>query len=288
MADEEAAEVAEPGEGAFDLPSAAEAAEFAFVLQGWADAALAVGANEFDVSAPESVAQAIGVIGAVDDELEAKGDVGLAAVQGALQQGHFGGRGGGKLACHRNTLAVDHHHPLRALAAFGGPHGSAPFWPGRRTRQQRLLSNPERTSGRANARNTSRASPTPPSPPSPSAVSNMLSVRGISSEGPSTWPPSSAPTRCPRKPPGHRIAVIPSAPAQAATPSPAPTARPSISALPRPSSLSILTTVQAQSFETASSTVDLLISRHMKKPIRIIGGILSQSACHSTWPCHIT
>jgi hypothetical protein len=30
----------------------------------------------------------------------------------------------------RNTLAVDHHHPLRALAAFGLPDPSAPFFAG--------------------------------------------------------------------------------------------------------------------------------------------------------------
>ena len=36
----------------------------------------------------------------------------------------------GKDASQRNTLAVDHHHPLRSFALFGFPDASAPFFAG--------------------------------------------------------------------------------------------------------------------------------------------------------------
>jgi len=50
-------------------------------------------------------------------------------VQGELEEDLFGWRGRGKLACHRNTLAVDHHHSLRSLAALGLAEAAAPFSP---------------------------------------------------------------------------------------------------------------------------------------------------------------
>ena len=40
----------------------------------------------------------------------------------------FVGRGRGQLLSHRNTLAVDHHHPLRPFAPPCRPHGFAPFF----------------------------------------------------------------------------------------------------------------------------------------------------------------
>ena len=41
---------------------------------------------------------------------------------------HFRGRSRGKEASQRNTLAVDHHHPLCAFAPFGFTNASAPFF----------------------------------------------------------------------------------------------------------------------------------------------------------------
>jgi hypothetical protein len=42
----------------------------------------------------------------------------------------FCGRCRGKGASNRNTLAVDHHHPLRSFAPFGRPNSGPPFFAG--------------------------------------------------------------------------------------------------------------------------------------------------------------
>jgi hypothetical protein len=55
----------------------------------------------------------------------------------------------------RNTLAVDHHHPLRALAAFGFPDSVAPFFAGAKLPSTKLSlqsSWPRRSSSARNCR----------------------------------------------------------------------------------------------------------------------------------------
>jgi hypothetical protein len=51
-------------------------------------------------------------------------------LQSGLRQLYFLGRCRGNGASQRNTLAVDHHHPLRAFAAPGFPDSGAPFFAG--------------------------------------------------------------------------------------------------------------------------------------------------------------
>ena len=51
-------------------------------------------------------------------------------VKGFLSELYFRRRCRGKGASQRNTLAVDHHHPLCSLALFGFPDASAPFFAG--------------------------------------------------------------------------------------------------------------------------------------------------------------
>jgi hypothetical protein len=47
-----------------------------------------------------------------------------------FRQPHFRGRCRGNGASQRNTLAVDHHHPLRAFAVLGFSDSEAPFFAG--------------------------------------------------------------------------------------------------------------------------------------------------------------
>jgi hypothetical protein len=51
-------------------------------------------------------------------------------LQGLFRQSYFRWRCRGNGASQRNTLAVDHHHPLRALAPLGFPDSGAPFLAG--------------------------------------------------------------------------------------------------------------------------------------------------------------
>src|SRR5205085_7077897 len=52
------------------------------------------------------------------------------APQGGLGQGYFPRGGRLQFASQRNTLAVDHHHPLCALALLGFSDAGAPFFAG--------------------------------------------------------------------------------------------------------------------------------------------------------------
>src|SRR6185437_12579500 len=58
--------------------------------------------------------------------------------QGFLDQLYFRGRRAVQVVSQRNTLAVDHHHPLRALAAFGFADPVAPFLAGAKLPSMKL------------------------------------------------------------------------------------------------------------------------------------------------------
>jgi hypothetical protein len=62
----------------------------------------------------------------------------------------------------RNTLAVDHHHPLRALPAFGFPNSVAPFLAGAKLPSTKLSlqsSWPRRSNSDRNCRHTLSQTP---------------------------------------------------------------------------------------------------------------------------------
>ena len=65
MADQQTAELAEPGVGAFDDPAAAVATQFASVLVLSLPIVLPVGDDEFDTTLPQTLAQWVGVVGAI-------------------------------------------------------------------------------------------------------------------------------------------------------------------------------------------------------------------------------
>ena len=125
IANHQAAEVAQPGEGALDLPASAVAAQLASVLGFGSRAIGTMRADQLYPAGGESLPERIGVIGLVGDHPRGLA-LGLDGVEGRFRERDFPRRGRGKLASQRKTLAVDHHQPLRALAPLGGSHGFAP------------------------------------------------------------------------------------------------------------------------------------------------------------------
>src|SRR5262245_6157371 len=92
-------------------------------------------ADHQDVGSQQLFPQRIAVVAQIEDEPQWTLWTAIAVddadgVQGWLCQLYFGGRCGGNLASQRNTLAVDHHHPLCALATLGFANPGAPFLPG--------------------------------------------------------------------------------------------------------------------------------------------------------------
>ena len=136
-AHDQAAEISQPGEGALDFPPALVAPQLAAILQGGLHAIASMRANQLNAPLCQPLPQGIRVAGLIiDDALRVLPRPPRSAardrhgVQGFLQQGHFGRGRRFQEVSQRNTLAVDHHHPLRALAAFGLPDTGAPFFAG--------------------------------------------------------------------------------------------------------------------------------------------------------------
>ena len=92
--------------------------------------------NDRDDAAPvQALPQGVAVVAAVRNQ-----SVGMLSrpaavaardpdrVQGRVDERDFRRTGRGDMNSERNTLAVDHHHPLRTLAAGGGADVGAPFF----------------------------------------------------------------------------------------------------------------------------------------------------------------
>ena len=125
VTDYQAAAVAQPGEGTLNLPPSAIAPQLAAVLGLGSPAIAAMRADQLYATIGESLPERIGVVGLVGDQSRGL-RLCLDRVEGSFRERDFPRRGRGKVASQRKTLAVDHHHPLRALAPLGGSHGFAP------------------------------------------------------------------------------------------------------------------------------------------------------------------
>ena len=138
VADDQSTEVAEPGEGAFHLPTASVAAQRSAILRARLASIPAMRGDQFDAARRQSLAQGIAVISAIRNHPLRF----LACSPAATSPGHVdrserlfrqpdlvrGSRV--KLHSQRNTLAVAPHHPLRALAPLGFSDFRAPFFAG--------------------------------------------------------------------------------------------------------------------------------------------------------------
>src|SRR5882672_12230522 len=138
VANDQSAEVAEPGEGAFYLPAASVTAQRSAVLRARLASIPAMRGDQFDASRRQSLAQRIAVIGAIRNHSlrflacspAATSPSHVDRGQCLFREPDFVRRGRVKLLSQRNTLAVDHHHPLRALAPLGFSDFRAPFHAG--------------------------------------------------------------------------------------------------------------------------------------------------------------
>src|ERR1700742_197796 len=129
IADDQAAEVEQPGKEAFDLPALAIAAQRTTILSGHPPIDF-VGRNQLHaVLLPELFVHSIAVIRLVTDQ--AFGDFRHdPRLQGGGPQLHFSRRSAFCPQGERKTMAVCNAHDLGALAALGFPNLSPPFLAG--------------------------------------------------------------------------------------------------------------------------------------------------------------
>src|SRR5512141_52268 len=137
VTDQEAAEVAQPSKGTFDLPPLAIAPKRPPIVERRFAAILAMRTDQQHSTLTQPPAQWIAVVSPIgNDPQRATLRPPRACArhrdlrQCALGQSHFSRAGRNQSASQRNTLAVDHHHPLRAFAALGFADALAPFLAG--------------------------------------------------------------------------------------------------------------------------------------------------------------
>lgn len=147
MANQQAVELTEPGNGALDDPAAFVAAQFAAVLISPPHVALAIGDDQVDVSSLHSLAQLARIVSAVSyDALRFLPRSPLGARNAELlERGfpklNFCRRGAFQPNSQRKSSTVDQYHQLRFLAAFGFTDCRASFWAGAKLLSKNASSN---------------------------------------------------------------------------------------------------------------------------------------------------
>src|SRR5882724_6252875 len=134
----QAAEIAEPGVGAFDDPSPLVTSQRATVLRRRFLSVCAMWRNQFDASPCQALAQRIAVVSLVGDDphrllpwpTRTMTPTYMDRGERGFREPDFRRGRRVKVVSQRNTAAVDHHHPLRPLAPLGFSDSTAPFFAG--------------------------------------------------------------------------------------------------------------------------------------------------------------
>ena len=134
---DQSTKIAPPREGAFDRPSPLVATQWTAILGGWFFSILAMRTNQFDASSRQSGTQRIRIGGFIVDQPlrifprpTPPRSRHAHPFQRWLNQGDFRRGRRFQVVSQRNTLAVDHHHPLRTLSTFGFADTGPPFFAG--------------------------------------------------------------------------------------------------------------------------------------------------------------
>jgi hypothetical protein len=138
VAHHQSAEVADPGEGAFHDPASFIAAQRPAVLRRRFASILPMRDDQLDAAGRQLLAQGVAIVTPVGDQATRF----LPGTTGTMptpypdrlerRRDELDLRRGSrrKVVSQRNTRAVDHHHPLRALAPLGFADSRAPFLAG--------------------------------------------------------------------------------------------------------------------------------------------------------------
>jgi hypothetical protein len=127
---DEAAEVAEPADCAFDGPAMTITAKLAAVLRSLPFAAFAMRTNQMPALLGQSLAKRIAVVSAIGDQWDDSAFRPRGLFKRAFGEFNYSWRRARGGTCQRNSLAICHHHPLRTLSTLGFADVGAPFFAG--------------------------------------------------------------------------------------------------------------------------------------------------------------
>jgi len=136
-ADNQSAIIAQPGKSPLNLIATFVPPHLATIIIFLPLVVASVRANQVNTPLPQSLTKAIAIVALVGDQplwvfprtspaFARHRDI----VQRLFEQLDFRRGRRVQVVSQRNTLAVDHHHPLRSLAAFGLSDALAPFFAG--------------------------------------------------------------------------------------------------------------------------------------------------------------
>ena len=129
MTNHEAAEAADPGDRAFNLPASAVAAKLSAILGSGANSAPSMGTDQVPPFGQQIRAKFVAVISSVRNQgrrFFADRDL----VEDSFDQRDLSRRSTFGPACKWNSLTICHHHPLRTLSPLGFSDAVAPFFAG--------------------------------------------------------------------------------------------------------------------------------------------------------------
>ena len=134
---QQAAIITKPSKGSLNFPTLAVTSEFSSILRLGLFPIFTMWNNKINFKLFEPFSKWIAVIALVTNKSQRALFRAATTVarhfhrfKGLFGEGDFCGRCRGKGASQRNTLAVDHHHPLRSFAPFGRPNSGPPFFAG--------------------------------------------------------------------------------------------------------------------------------------------------------------
>ena len=132
--DNESTEVLQPGKSPLNRPSTLVSPQFTTILIFLSLIITAVRAYQFDAALSQSFPKRVAVISLISNNSFRVFSGTAASLPGhcdflnsRLQQLHLTRRGRIEMSTERDSLAIDHHHPLRTLSAFGLSNTRAPF-----------------------------------------------------------------------------------------------------------------------------------------------------------------
>ena len=129
VTNDESAEAADPGDGAFDLPAAAIATQFSTVLRVRSTASSAMWTDQVPTFGQQTRAKFVAVIGSIGNQ-RSRRFAGGHFVDDFFDERDLSRRSTFGPACKWNSLTICHHHPLRTLSTLGFADSFAPFLAG--------------------------------------------------------------------------------------------------------------------------------------------------------------
>src|SRR2546425_8260570 len=216
IANHQMPEVAEPREGALDFPAPAVAPQRSSVLGHRFASIPAMRGDQFDPALSQPLSQRVTVVTTIGDQAERflsrPPGMGSAAYADRRERRfcelRFVRGCRTKVLSQRKTLAVDHHHPLRALAPLGFSDSSAPFLAGAKLPSRKDSLHCSCFRSLSSARNARQILSQTLAPPSRAVCASRWLARGTLPANPASERHCAESTKCLRAPCGRRPAAV--------------------------------------------------------------------------------